>query len=365
MAEGRADDEMIEIGDPTEESPTPEGSPQVVIQYHERGGVPWMLIPPLLFLSAVGAIMLYQRLAPRLRPAQPPALSKADETPGPPSENPAAAPTPAVAVEAPNPVGVVVDATPAPTPPPALPVTPAELVAEQPVQAPQPDPAPFPRVAGLGFDPKALEAERKAEAPADPGLAPAARDDVPDDRDKPREVDPDLLPPDPRQARVRQQQRRLDVLKKGDEERARFHADLKAICSLKFRKDTAKKLEDLRKRYVSRVDPGVESRAADLLGKSGKYAGADRRTRIEVLRALGYPEPNILGDLYDHYGTKSLGERDGPSSLDEALYQSAQFLLRSPPPGEAPSRAVSNITNAPGGRANRPSSASGEAGPDR
>ena len=40
MSEGPVNDGMIEIGDPTEESPTTESPPQVVIQYHERGGSP-------------------------------------------------------------------------------------------------------------------------------------------------------------------------------------------------------------------------------------------------------------------------------------------------------------------------------------
>ena len=64
MSEERVDDGMIEIGDPTEEPTYPEGPTRVVIEYRERG-VPWMLIPPLLVLSAVGAMVAYHKWFPQ------------------------------------------------------------------------------------------------------------------------------------------------------------------------------------------------------------------------------------------------------------------------------------------------------------
>src|SRR6185312_162153 len=129
--------------------------------------------------------------------------------------NPSVEPTPSPVVEKPKEAASIPpDSAPVPVvTPPALPVAPVEPpTVAPPAPAPEktPDPVAFPRVQGLGFDPKALEADRKPEAPADPALAPAAqerrpeepargmeRPAVPDERERPREVDPELLPPDP------------------------------------------------------------------------------------------------------------------------------------------------------------------------
>ena len=305
-----------------------------------------MLIPPLLVLSAVGAVLLYVKLAPRPNPQI--VLAKATEEPGSSTDDPAPS-VPTI----PSPI------VPAPEPPAATGTapTPASIEAVVPVPTPpievvepgkppelQTEPPPLPRVQGVGFDPKALEADRQVEAPADASLTPAARDNRPDDVDKPREVDPDLLPPDPRLARARQRQRRLDALKRLDEERVRFHADLKAIC-LKFREDSGPEILALSKKYNLKIDPQAEEKAAELLGKNGKFVGADRRTRIVLLRSLGYPEPIILDDIYTSFEKSKIKERDGPRSPAEAYYYSALFLLRNPP--AASSRSISSTGPAP------------------
>jgi len=356
MLDERLDDGMIEIGDPTEEPKANEPAPQVVIQYHERGGVPWMLVPPLLVISAVLAVLLYIRFAPKQ--VQPHSIAKAADAaeplggePEPPVPPATIAPTPIANA---NPEPKVEQAPPsvAPLSNPVEPVVPASVPA--PVE-PTPEPvksaeiAPFSRVQGLGFDPKALEAERKLEAPDDPALAPVVRQDRPDDRDLPREIDPDLLPPDPRQAKVRQQQRKLEMLKRVEDERFRFHADLKAICG-KFREDSAPEILEMRKQYDLKIDPKAEKVAAELLGKNGKHAGADRRTRIELLRSLGYPEPVILDNIFVAYEKLwKINERDGPRDHVEAYYHAALFLLRNPPaPARPMSRAVSAPNGAPG-----------------
>jgi hypothetical protein len=365
MPEGPVDDQLIEISDPTEDTPEVEAAPQVVIQYHERGGVPWMLIPPLLVLSAVGAIVLYAKFAPRSRWQQqaPPALVKAADLPKPiidapiPPNMPAPIPPEPVAAAAPGPVaaapgriaasGLVVapepkaeDSLPAILPPP--PVEPVAEPAEVAEPAKVAVPAPFPRVAGVGFDPKALDADRAAEPRADPALAPAVGEDKPVERDQPREVDPDLLPPDPREARLRQQKRRLEILQRVEDERSRFHDQLKVICR-NFREDSGPEILEMRKQFDLKIDPRAEKDAAELLGKSGKYVGADRRTRIALLRSLGYPEPVILDNLFFIYEKHHIGERDGPMDASEAYYLSALSLLRNPPRSKTPtSRAVSD-----------------------
>ena len=75
MAEEPVDDEMIEIGDPTEEPSAAEPPPQVVIEYRERG-VPWMLIPPMIVVSAVAR-------RPGLSQARPDARLPASAAPAP------------------------------------------------------------------------------------------------------------------------------------------------------------------------------------------------------------------------------------------------------------------------------------------
>ena len=102
------------------------------------------------------------------------------------------------------------------------------------------------------------------------------------------------------------------------------------------------------------VDPSIKKKAIFLLGKTGPYAGVDRSERVRLLRSLGYPEPAILEVLFDIDKT-SVGERDGPRDEFEALYFSALFLIRQPPPGiAATSRPVSS--NRPASGASSPTS---------
>jgi hypothetical protein len=351
MADERLDDGMIEIGDPTEEPTLVEPEPKVVIEYHERGGVPWMLIPPLLVLSAVGSILLYNKLAPRPVPHRPPSLAKAVDIARPlPDE-----PEPAVP-RASDPAAVISNPDPKPEPA-ASPLTPAPKPDESVVPPPPPvepvpepvkaaEPVPFPRVEGLGFDPKALEAEqRKVEAPSDAALAPVAREPLPDDRDLPREIDPDLLPPDPRQAKLRQQQRKMEIFQRVEDERYRFHAELKVICR-KYRESSGPYIKEMMKQYHVQVDEGAKRVAIELLGTTGRFAGADRRTRIELLRALGFPEPVILDNLFVSYEKHwRINEPGGPRDDDEAFYHTSLFLLSTPPRQSPP---TTKAVSAPG-----------------
>ena len=341
MAEERVDDGMIEIGDPTEDSPVPEAPPRVVIEYRERG-VPWMLIPPLLLTSALGAFLLYPKLAPYARAPQPTPLVRAIVPPEPHDAPPALPDSPNPPVKDPVPVSPIEKPAEVALAPPVDPVVPpVDPVPPPPETDKVADPAPFPRVQGLGFDPKALEAERNGEAPADPSLAPAAQEARPEERDMPREVDPDLLPPDPRLGRIRQQQRVAESIKKAEADRTRFHTELAAVCR-KFREDSGPEILELYKGYDTNVEPVSKKRAALLLGKTGPMAGADRETRINLLRSLGYPEPVILDDLFNSYEIHKINERGGPTSKGEAMYRAALFLIRHPPARpKSASRAVS------------------------
>ncbi len=228
MAEGRVDDEMIEIGDPTEEPTSGESAPRVVIEYHERGGVPWMLIPPLLVLSAVGAILALSSSSPHAPTSLSPATGEAPKSsPARVVVEPELAASPVATPSRPEPRSRSEAGSRSRRPRPPSSRSPPSLRSSRPKWPTQPR---SPGSKDSGSIPKALEAERKVEAPADPALAPVGREARPDDRDLPREIDPDLLPPDPQLARQRQQQRKVEQAKKIEDERTRFHAELKAVC---------------------------------------------------------------------------------------------------------------------------------------
>ncbi len=347
---------MIEIGDPNEEplGDDPAVTHRVVIEYRERG-VPWMLIPPLLMLAAVLAVFGAKFLEPE-RPRQ--------ATVAVVQSRPAA---PAAATE-PAPTPLPVPPEPAPTPSalaPAVEMLPAPaLTTAAPESAPPdvapPEARPFPRAEGIGFDPKALEAE--AKAPSDPAVEPAANqgpggemareaDQLPPaavaDADKPAEVDPDLLPPDPRLARVRKAERVAEARRVADEERAEFHLELKRICARSgVRSGPA--INELIDRYGTKPDPDQIKLATKHLGKTGRAVGAPKPARIALLRSLGFSEPYVLGDIIEQdsawlLGDKDLGTaRNGPRNKGEVAYYSALYLLSYPPnrPATA-SRAVS------------------------
>ena len=96
---------------------------------------------------------------------------------------------------------------------------------------------------------------------------------------------------------------------------ADFHADLKAICR-KFRENSEEAIMEMQKEYNLKLDPEAQKKATDLLGTTGKFAGADRRTRIELLRSLGFPEPVILEDQYKTYERHQIGVRMGRVTLE-------------------------------------------------
>ena len=342
MVDERADDEMIEIGDPDEEPTDPEPSARVVIEYRERG-VPWMLIPPLLIISALGAVLLYHKLAPEVRRPQPSSLANV-VPPAAAALEPSTPADPILPTSPPAPVAVekAADVPPVAAAPPAPPIEPVASPFELPEPVKEPETAPFPRVQGLGFDPRALEAERKAEPLADPSLAPA-RDVPPDDLDQPREVDPDLLPPDPRLARARQKQREAEAIRKVEADRVRFHSDLAKVCK-KFGESSGPEILKLFDQYDVQVEPTAQKRAVAALGKTGQFVGADRATRIALLRSLGYPEPAILSDLCEQVGRyQSKAVRGGLNSKAEVMYLCALYLLKHAPPGATnPARPASS-----------------------
>jgi hypothetical protein len=350
MGDERVEDEMIEIGDPSDETIATEPPPRLVIEYRERG-VPWMLIPPMVVLSAVAAVMVYSKLSPPPRPV-PVSASASSEPIG---------VGPAVATEPPG--------NPSPTIPgpstgiepevksPGVPASPFELTTETPsVASPSPAPAdvpavaaapqetpetaPFPRVQGLGFDPKGLE---DPAPPVDQAVATTAgpqerrdqpaREPVPaidpDVRALPEVVDPDVLPVDPREAKARRARRLAEARLKIEADRGKFHAELRAICRRSAEK-AGPQIEALCATYGTELDPKIKQDAKRLL--NGPAAGVDRPVRINMLRSLGFSESLILIDISEVLLAHEDGtSRGGARSKDEITYQSAKLLLSYPP----------------------------------
>jgi len=119
-------------------------------------------------------------------------------------------------------------------------------------------------------------------------------------------------------------------LRQVEVDRGRFHADLKMVCK-KFGADFENQVLELYKRYGTQIEPASKEKALWLLGKSGPYVGADRATRIDVLRAVGYPETVILDDIFETFERRRIRERDGPRNIAEAMYRSSLYLLKHPP----------------------------------
>ena len=363
MTEQRPDGGMIEIGDPDEPpagDPAPGPAPQVVIEYRDRG-VPWMLVPPLLALVAVVAgvgAYNYTATLKSQRPTPPalaanPAPPAADDLAEPISGPPPPVGRPEGAPQPPPPAAIENPATPvAPPPEPAnTSATPTAAPAADPLmmlaeatgRPPGPVDPPPTRLLDLGFDPKAFETpvpganpaeganpvDLPANAAAPPGT-PADRPLMGPGADQPDAVDPDLLPPDPRKARAERQKREGEARARAEKERFEFHANLNLIYK-KFGSNSGPKVRELCQAFGQDVSPAAKNQAVQALGRTGMFAGANRKGRISLLRKLGFPEPAILGDIFDMESRHETPDaRDSPSK--EGLYlHSVRILLQHPP----------------------------------
>ena len=364
MTEPQPDDGMIEIGDieAIDDEPVvaPEPPPQVVIEYRDRG-IPWMLVPPLLVLVAVVAgvgVYNYNASLKNRRPPPAPVVEAAEvdpsvddplpePIPGYPlttsrfEGTPPLAPQPEVFENPPTPAPPVVVA-PAVTDPAVAtdlnPPAPIGAVAEA-MPTPTPEPAPSTVITGQMFDPAAFELganlalNEPGAAPFDQNLAPVSGAEPGGDLDiapdQPMAIDPNLLPPDPRQARANRLQRAHEAHNRLEQERFDFHAHLSAIYQ-KYGKRSAPLVAELCQAYGQDIPPAAKDQAIKLLGR-GMFAGAALPTRINLLRKLGFPESAILGDIVDVEGKHiSPVQRNAPSQ--EALYLHAVRILLSNPP---------------------------------
>ncbi len=361
----RPDDTMVEIGD-IEEEPTsaPEPPARVVIEYRDRG-VPWMLVPPFLVMAVVVAVVVALNLNARWNPRRPTVAV---------APTPATAPDPAGSADAigtVQPADQVLPTADVPDPrvvenPPSLPVVvePPKLPGEvptmiaDPIAQPtvkgevdplvpvEPTPAPAPKVA-LGFDPKALvnpppdvpavDRDQAVAQAGQPGVAAPA----PNPPDQADQVDPDLLPPDPRRAQFDRQKRAVAARRKLEAERAEFHTRLLAITNRLGRR-AAPAIHELCQEFEQEIPASALEQAKKALGKTGMHAGARTAERIGLLRQLGFPETAILGDLFDIDTRHESPEGRHTPSQDEMYVRSAMLLLNNPPTRAASStRAVS------------------------
>ncbi|WP_435015299.1 hypothetical protein TA3x_002838 [Tundrisphaera sp. TA3] len=374
MSEHRGD-HLIEIGDPNDDTvPGPIAGPHVVIEYRDRG-LPWMLVLPLLVTAAAVAVIGYKAFEIKVRPvhAVPETLLAEAATPPPQilPERPILDPI-APAPAPPSPVALpadqlppVVEPDPAPPQPaPTAPATsepaaapdppkPADVVEASPDPAPAapatPEPAaPLASAPAFGFDLDALEkAEIKPPAAEPAAPQPAA----PQVAELPKAIDPDVLPRDPRQAELERYRRFLAERRRRDEERTRFHADLRALVR-RFGKDGGAQIADLCRRYGFEPDPVARAQAKASRVLSLGAAGVDQKLRIKELRSIGWPEAGILLDLTSHQGKWEDGtSRNGPKSYHQILSRCANVLLAYPPRPVSPSSArASGPSSAPAGR---------------
>lgn len=384
MTEPGRDDAMIEIGD-MDEDPTPAAPepPRVVIEYRDRG-VPWMLVPPLVAAAVVVAVVVALGLNGRFHPRRTPiavAPARAAGIPspdrplpgGPPGDATASAEPPAnppvLVGLVPNPA--VVEAPPAvlPAAPPAVVPTgpapasaplaaPPEAVAvEAPPAAPVEAAKPAAPPAFVGLDPTLFDTPNApnpgppGEAPRDPGLAMTGQPDAPGEPaakagpDQPEDVDPELLPPDPKRSIEERRRRAIEARRELEDDRVRFHAAVSQVIR-QFRWRAAPKIREICQEFQQGVPPIAVQQARKLLGKTGIHAGAGTAQRINLLRQLGFPEPAILGDLFDVMTSfEGPGGRNMPSK--EELYVRSAVLLLKHPPARRPSPTTAAATTRP------------------
>ncbi len=331
----------------------PADGPQLVVVYRSRG-VPWLLIPPLLLLAAVGGVVGYRKSArPEVKvvtlvsPA-PPSLT----LPGP--ERPTSQDVPAVssepvtkpAGESTLPVGTGAIALtsppslipesalpspplPGPTPPAAIPAAPNNPDAEG---MPVPEAVPA-RREPVGFDPDAARTIGGADAPRRPATEEIRADMRREADERLAEqlrleaMKPDLLNPDPREVRKRRDELILSARRQAAQERIPFHAELRQIL-LEPGNLSGREIQRLCDRYVLDIPPEIfEPMNRDLVGPATRLT---TQGRVARMRRWGAPETVILHDLVEQ-SMKDRNTRGGPRNPTEAWVFAARMLLAMPP----------------------------------
>jgi hypothetical protein len=336
-------------------------APRVVIEYRSRG-LSSRLWPPLLILVAALVIVTHQRQ----RPIRPVPMPVEPEAPKPPPEplvvkviTEPARPRPVAGPPVPGDRGVpnppMPDDNPGSDGPGSRASTP--ITSQAPPEA---DPGPEPKsepvqVAAvdrpaIGFVPPDERGPAESSEPTEPQPVPS-REEVMEDVQ--READ-----------RIEAERQRLEeikpqleawglieVIRKAQRQRAEFHDDLRQI--LMVRGDAAgKDILNLCDSYGRTTRPEVEHAVNRALRTS--HARLSLRSKVEMMRFLGWPEPRILDYLVGEHDWTIRG-RGGPRDANSARVLAARLLLTMPiKPASRPATASATPARPAGRTAPRP-----------
>lgn len=125
-----------------------------------------------------------------------------------------------------------------------------------------------------------------------------------------------------------QLERDRTLRERAEQDRREFHERLRA--ALKFSEDkAARMIVRASAEHRGEVAPRTSARLAKFL-QSVNLRGLAVSTRIRRLRALGIPEPYILGEIA-RAQYERIGERNGPRSKAEAIVVAARLILEERP----------------------------------
>ncbi len=151
----------------------------------------------------------------------------------------------------------------------------------------------------------------------------------------------------------------VEAIRKAQRQRAEFHEDLRQILMVRG-EEAGKDILSLCESYGRTTRPEIEravNRALDDLARAAR-----RRSKVEMMRFFGWPEPRILDYLVGELDW-TVNSRGGPRDSNAARVRAARLLLTMPikppsrgssatatpsrPAGRAASRPVAGVAPAP------------------
>jgi hypothetical protein len=367
--------------------------PQVMVVYR-RQGVPWVLVPPLMLISAVSGAIGYRKTVGHERPIVIAQVSPAEDAPKViPREEPAPVVTPPPASQEKAAPVVLPEEKPVPTPaplavvavqPPPAPVAPEPATAPAGESKPAPVASPFDvletrpatpeepaKRAAVGFDPDAAKVTlAPTPTPADgpvlgdgrpgEGVMKPKTDEVFSEFQQEAEArmaerlrleaaKPGLLQGNPRETRERVREMIAEARRESERQRMPFHADLRRVLAERGYQG-GRDIQELFDTYGGRdcLPEIMKEVNRDLVGPAARLT---QQARVERMRRWGLPEQLILEDLVEREKTNANG-RNGPRNPDQAWVIAARMLLTMPPKDRrvAPPAARTVGTTPPGGQ---------------
>jgi hypothetical protein len=192
---------------------------------------------------------------------------------------------------------------------------------------PVPEPAPAPAVAAATPAAPQAPAADAAEPPREAEPATVTKEQVLDDiqreakrKEAERQRLEDLKP------RLRQFEV-AEMHRKAEEHRASFHTALRNVLRTPGL-ERGQAIAALCDEYGRSTPVYVEKQVLRLLRTS--YARMGHRSKVELMRTWGWPEPKIL-DYLAHDFDPMIGARGGPRSKDDVRVWAARLLLSLPP----------------------------------